>query len=169
MRMHNTSSLHWTSREITKTLKGKYVATFKFFFSFLSPTSSTSFFFFLSYILFSPSFSPHHNRSRPTLPAVQRGGPELWDPSPVSLRCPVGWRGQFGLSRSVAASGPSTSPAAAPGPASPLPDPHRLRHQREKLTSARAPEEWGQAHIAAALHLAHAVEHAVAGATGGQE
>jgi len=113
-------------------------------------------------------FSPSP-RCCPALPAVQRGRPGHWDPAPGSLRWRLCVRGPSCVSRSLGSSCVQTSSSPPSFPAPPLLVPHVLHHQRPKLASPGAPQEWGPAVLPASVHLAHAGGHAVAGAAGGQE
>lgn len=131
MRMHNTSSLHWTSREITKTLKCKYVATFKFFFSFLSLTSCTSFFFF-----FTSSSRPHFLLTTTDRAQLYQQYSEAAQNFEIlrQSRSDVLSVGED----SSASPAPSPPPARRPlPPLPPVPHPHSLTHTGS-VTSVRS-------------------------------
>lgn len=104
-------------------------------------------------------------RCCPALPAVQWGSPELWDLAPDHFRCPLRvWR-HHSFPGSFTSAGPQTPATTSARPAPTQLVLRRLRHQRPKLASPRAPKDWRQAFIPTSLHIAHhQVLHPLAGA-----
>lgn len=143
--MSNANNLSWLTVSIFFPSLPVFFNFLSLFFSFLSPRCCSA------------------------LPAVQRGRPELWDPAPGSLRCRLRVWGIHPVARALAPSRPQTSPSAPLRPAPTLPGPHGLRHQHQKLTSPRAPQERTQAFLPTSVHLSGTVTHTVEGAAGGQK